>query len=70
METLYRPKAETERLLTEVRNVAELETAPGGHLGVLTGTKARTTTWQYMTEFLRSVDRNDSGADDDQGEDA
>jgi polyhydroxyalkanoate synthase len=29
-----------------------LETAPGGHLGVLTGRSARRTTWQYLDEFL------------------
>lgn len=33
-----------------------LETAPGGHLGVLTGGKARTTTWRYLDEFLRGID--------------
>ena len=29
-----------------------LETAPGGHLGVLTGRGARTTTWAYLDAFL------------------
>jgi len=29
-----------------------LETAPGGHLGVLTGRSARGTTWKYLDEFL------------------
>ncbi len=29
-----------------------LETAPGGHLGVLTGRQARRTTWRYLDEFL------------------
>src|SRR4051794_40188973 len=33
-----------------------LETAPGGHLGVLTGRSARGTTWKYLDEFLA---RND-----------
>jgi polyhydroxyalkanoate synthase len=28
------------------------ETAPGGHLGVLTGRKARSGTWQYLDAFL------------------
>jgi polyhydroxyalkanoate synthase len=28
------------------------ESAPGGHLGVLTGRRARGTTWQYIDEFL------------------
>jgi polyhydroxyalkanoate synthase len=29
-----------------------LETAPGGHLGVLTGRSAKRTTWTYLDEFL------------------
>jgi polyhydroxyalkanoate synthase len=29
-----------------------LETAPGGHLGVLTGARAATTTWPLIDEFL------------------
>ena len=29
-----------------------LETAPGGHLGVLTGAKAAETTWTYIDDFL------------------
>ena len=33
-----------------------LETAPGGHLGVLTGRSARETTWAHLDEFLA---RND-----------
>jgi polyhydroxyalkanoate synthase subunit PhaC len=42
-----------------------LETAPGGHLGVLTGTRARDTTWQYLIEFLRSVDQGQEVVQDD-----
>jgi polyhydroxyalkanoate synthase len=30
----------------------QLETAPGGHLGVLTGRAARTTTWEIVDRFL------------------
>ncbi len=30
----------------------ELRTAPGGHLGVLTGGHAERTTWRYLDEFL------------------
>lgn len=37
-----------------------LETAPGGHLGVLTGGKARTTTWRYLAEFLSGIDEQAS----------
>jgi polyhydroxyalkanoate synthase len=29
-----------------------LETAPGGHLGVLTGAKAAATTWAYIDDFI------------------
>jgi polyhydroxyalkanoate synthase subunit PhaC len=32
-----------------------LETAPGGHLGVLTGRAARRTTWPYLDDFLDEV---------------
>jgi polyhydroxyalkanoate synthase len=36
---------------------AELRTAPGGHLGVLTGRAARTTTWAVLDEFLAANGR-------------
>lgn len=41
----------------------ELETAPGGHLGVLTGRAARTTTWEIVDRFLDDplADRATSG---------
>jgi polyhydroxyalkanoate synthase subunit PhaC len=32
------------------------ETAPGGHLGVLTGRRSRYTTWAYLDEFLDKHD--------------
>jgi polyhydroxyalkanoate synthase len=32
----------------------QLETAPGGHLGVLTGRAARATTWQLLDAFLNA----------------
>jgi polyhydroxyalkanoate synthase len=32
------------------------ETAPGGHLGALTGRAARHTTWVYLDEFLTQGD--------------
>jgi polyhydroxyalkanoate synthase len=35
----------------------ELATAPGGHLGVLTGRAARSTTWPAIDAFLRRHDR-------------
>jgi polyhydroxyalkanoate synthase len=34
-----------------------LPTAPGGHLGVLTGTRAPDTTWAYLNDFLSAHDR-------------
>lgn len=34
-----------------------LPLAPGGHLGVLTGTQAPATTWVYVNEFLSAHDR-------------
>jgi polyhydroxyalkanoate synthase len=39
-------------------SAAEVEThvAPGGHLGVLTGRSAMTTTWTYLDEFLARHD--------------
>lgn len=33
-----------------------LKTAPGGHLGVLTGRSARDTTWLYAQEFMNDVE--------------
>ncbi len=42
-------------LLTDSPGV-RLETAPGGHLGVLTGRSARDTTWHYIDEFLTTHD--------------
>jgi polyhydroxyalkanoate synthase subunit PhaC len=43
---------------TLLPNAAEVEThvAPGGHLGVLTGRGALTTTWKYLDEFLARHD--------------
>jgi polyhydroxyalkanoate synthase len=38
-------------LLPSARSV-RLETAPGGHLGVLTGRAARGTTWAMLDRFL------------------
>jgi polyhydroxyalkanoate synthase subunit PhaC len=34
----------------------QLETAPGGHLGVLTGMSARSTTWTHLDRFLAEHD--------------
>ena len=52
------PKAAVHHVGGLLPNAAEvrLETAPGGHLGVLTGRSAIGTTWQYLDEFLASHD--------------
>ena len=39
-----------------------IETAPGGHLGVLTGRGARRTTWAYLDEFLAGGGGERAGA--------
>ena len=44
-----------ENLLPNAAQV-ETHTAPGGHLGVLTGRSAMTTTWDYLDDFLRRHD--------------
>ena len=48
-------------LLTGAREV-RVHTAPGGHLGVLTGRSAVRTTWLYLDEFLRDHDAAPSAA--------
>lgn len=42
--------------LLESSPEVRLETAPGGHLGVLTGRSARFSTWKYLDEFLAAHD--------------
>ncbi|GAA1961603.1 alpha/beta fold hydrolase [Amycolatopsis minnesotensis] len=48
------PRAAVERVVELLENAPSVDfrTAPGGHLGVLTGRKARGTTWRYIDEFL------------------
>src|SRR3954463_8672247 len=48
-------------LLTGAPDV-RVETAPGGHLGVLTGRSAIRTTWQSLDEFLSDYDARPSAA--------
>jgi polyhydroxyalkanoate synthase len=38
----------------------QVRTAPGGHLGVLTGRRARDTTWAYLEQFLATYDGSPS----------
>ena len=47
-----------EGLLTNAAEV-EVHTAPGGHLGVLTGRSATRTTWNYLDEFLARHDTHE-----------
>ncbi|WP_370944361.1 alpha/beta fold hydrolase [Amycolatopsis sp. cg5] len=48
------PRPSVERVVELLENAPSVrfETAPGGHLGVLTGRKARNSTWRYLDEFL------------------
>ncbi|RJQ83110.1 alpha/beta fold hydrolase [Amycolatopsis panacis] len=48
------PRASVERVVRLLGNAPSVtfRTAPGGHLGVLTGRRARGTTWRYLDEFL------------------
>lgn len=48
------PQAAVRRLVDVLENAAEVrfEVCPGGHLGVLTGRGARSTTWVHIDEFL------------------
>jgi polyhydroxyalkanoate synthase len=49
-------------LLTSAPEV-RLETAPGGHLGVLTGRAARHTTWPLLDAFLEEAAARDGARD-------
>jgi polyhydroxyalkanoate synthase len=62
---LLAPAASVARLADLVPTAASvrLESAPGGHLGVLVGLKAQETTWKYLAEFLA-----ETGPDPDQPE--
>ncbi|WAL69586.1 alpha/beta fold hydrolase [Amycolatopsis cynarae] len=48
------PRRAVERLTSLLVNAPSVgfETAPGGHLGVLTGRRARSTTWHHIDTFL------------------
>lgn len=52
------PRAAVHHVGDLVRNATDLrlETAPGGHLGVLTGRSAEHTTWRALDEFLLEHD--------------
>jgi polyhydroxyalkanoate synthase len=54
----FAPPASAHHVATLLPNspAVRLETAPGGHLGVLTGRSARDTTWTYIAEFLAEND--------------
>lgn len=51
-------------VLTGARSV-RFETAPGSHLGVLSGPEARATTWTHITDFLASVSEPEPTADNE-----
>jgi len=48
------PARAVRKLVDVLENASSVrfETAPGGHLGVLTGRRARTTTWTHLDAFL------------------
>jgi polyhydroxyalkanoate synthase len=50
----FAPPASVNRVAQLLPNAAEvtLRVAPGGHLGALTGRRARGTTWRFLDEFL------------------
>lgn len=52
------PQAAVHRVAELVPNAAQVKTAtaPGGHLGVLTGRAARRTTWRMLDDFLAATD--------------
>ena len=54
----FAPPGSSHHVATLALNSPEvrLQTAPGGHLGVLSGRAARETTWQYIDAFLRDHD--------------
>jgi polyhydroxyalkanoate synthase len=54
----FAPPASAHHVATLIPNSPEvrLETAPGGHLGVLSGRSARDTTWKLVDAFLRDED--------------
>jgi polyhydroxyalkanoate synthase len=54
----FAPPASAHRVANLAVNSPEvrLETAPGGHLGVLSGRSARDTTWKLIDAFLRDHD--------------
>ncbi|WP_280828686.1 alpha/beta fold hydrolase [Mycobacterium sp. OTB74] len=56
------PQAAAHAVSQILPNAAEvrLETAPGGHLGVLAGRSARKTTWHYIDEFMTDHARRGS----------
>ena len=64
-DTIFAPPAAAHRVVELVPNAAwvRLKTAPGGHLGVLTGGSARATTWQYIKDFLNDVEAELDGSD-------
>jgi len=57
------PRPAVHHVASLLPNAAEvrLETGPGGHLGVLTGRAARTTTWVWIDEFFSDRHAEDAG---------
>lgn len=51
------PERAVHRLVDVLEHAAKVrfELCPGGHLGVLTGRQARTTTWRHIDDFLATI---------------
>ncbi len=56
-DNIFAPKAATHHLGTLVpEHLVTLREAPGGHMGVLTGPRAATTTWPIIDDFLAGAE--------------
>lgn len=56
-DNIFAPKASTHHLANLVpEELLTLGEAPGGHMGVLTGPRAATTTWAQVDDFLASAE--------------
>lgn len=60
-DNIFAPVASTHHLAALVpQHLLTLQEAPGGHMGVLTGPRAKTTTWPAIDEFLRAAEAQGS----------
>lgn len=59
-DNIFAPIASCNHLADLVPNAprVRLEVAPGGHMGVLAGGRAKETTWKYLDEFFKEVEED------------